>query len=72
MSRDASGRFLPNHNVRRRTYPDPSERDEVILTVRVSGHLAERAYAAATRRGVTLSALIRSYLLRLSTESDVR
>ena len=71
MSRDASGRFLPNHDVRR-TYPEPEDRREVILSVRVTGELAERAYAAAARRNTTLSALLRGYLLRIVSELPPR
>jgi hypothetical protein len=69
MSRDARGRFLPDNTVRRLPLSE-ADKQSVVLTVRVTGELAERAYAAAARRQTPLSVLIRTYLWRLSNDAD--
>ena len=71
MSRDERGRFLPDHEIRR-NYPDEDAKRSVILSVRVTGTLAERAFSAAARRNTTLSELLRAYILRLVSEVPPR
>jgi hypothetical protein len=69
MSRDARGRFLPDHPVRRQLKSE-ADKQSVLIAVRVTSELAELSYAAAARRQTTVSALLRTYLWRLSNDID--
>jgi hypothetical protein len=62
--RDDKGRFMPGRRKGRPAKP-PDEKRGTILTFAVTSFEAERAYAAARRRGTTLSSLLRSFLMRL-------
>jgi hypothetical protein len=65
-SRDNKGRFLPGCG--REPYDNRDRVRTVVLCVRVTGDLADRAYTAAARRNTTLSELMRGYLLQLSSD----